>query len=127
MQAADHAVAKMQVGRALLEGCSWREAVQAAGAQMSRTTAYRLRQRMLAHGEDGTGERRQGHPSKVCGAVRTWLEAYYQQEPRAPGKTVQTLLEARCGMRVNVTHEGVALLSRAGPPRCEQARAWANR
>jgi hypothetical protein len=29
---------------------------------MSRATAYRLRQRMLARGEDGMGEQRQGHP-----------------------------------------------------------------
>jgi transposase len=104
MQATDHAVAKMQVGRAMLQGCSWQEAVQAAGVQMSRATAYRVRQRMLAHGEDALGERRQGHPTKVCGAVRTWLEGYYQQHPHAPGKAVQALLEGQCGRRVSVTH-----------------------
>ena len=55
MQAPDHFVAKTQVGRAMLEGCSWREAVQAAGLQMSRATTYRLRQRMLARREDAMG------------------------------------------------------------------------
>ena len=74
MQAFDLSVAKTQVGRAMLQGHAWREAMQTAGLHMSRATAYR--QRMLAQGEDGTGERRQGHPSKVCGAVRTWLEGY---------------------------------------------------
>jgi hypothetical protein len=49
-------------------------------------------------------ERRQGHPSKVCGAVRTWLEDYYQQHHRALGKAVQALLEEQCGVRVSVTH-----------------------
>jgi len=43
MQETADAVAKTQVGRAMLQGCSWREAVQAAGVQMSRATAYRLR------------------------------------------------------------------------------------
>ena len=74
MHAFDHAVAKREVGRAMLQGCSWREAVQAAGVQMSRATAYRLRQRMLAGGEEAVHDRRQGHASKVRGAVRTWLE-----------------------------------------------------
>ncbi len=104
MQATDHAVAKMQVGRAMLQGDSWREAVQAAGVQMSRATAYRLRQRMLEGGEEAVHDRRQGHAVKVCGAVRTWLEGYYQQHPRAPGKAVQALLEERYGVRVSVTH-----------------------
>src|SRR5690348_3047119 len=76
MQATEQDVANRQVGRALLEGCSWREAVQAAGVQMSRATAYRLRQRMLAGGEEAVYDRRQGHTSKVRGAVRTWLEDY---------------------------------------------------
>jgi len=93
MQAADHAVANIQVGRAMLQGYSWREAVQAAGFQISRATAYRLRQRMLASGEAAWDDRRQGHATKVHGAVRTWLEAYYQQHARAPGKAVQALLE----------------------------------
>ena len=79
MHASNHAVAKIQVRRAMLEGCAWREAMQAAGLQVSRATAYRLRQRMLAGGEDAWRDRRQGHASKVCGAVRTWLEAYNQQ------------------------------------------------
>ena len=85
MQETAHDVAKIQVGRAMLEGHSWQEAMQAAGLQMSRATAYRLQQRMLLRGEDDIGERRQGQPTKVCGAVRAWLEEYYQQHPRAPG------------------------------------------
>src|SRR6266436_1071624 len=83
---------------------SWREAVQAAGVQMSRATAYRLRQRMLEGGAEAVYDRRQGHAVKVCGAVRTWLKGYYQQHPRAPGKAVQALLEERYGVRVSVTH-----------------------
>lgn len=104
MQAFDHSVAKREVGRAMLQGRSWREAVQTAGVQMSRATAYRLRQRMLAHGEDAIGERRQGQPTKVCGAIRAWLEGYYQQHSQAPGRAVQALLEAHHGVRVSVTH-----------------------
>ena len=45
-----------------------------------------------------------GNASKVRGAVRTWLEAYYQHHPRASGKAVQALLEEQSGVRVSVTH-----------------------
>src|SRR5690242_12426310 len=81
MQAPDPFVAKREVGRAMLQGCSWREAVKAAGVQMSRATAYRQRQRLLAGGEAAWHDRRQGHATKVRGAVRTWLEGYYQHHP----------------------------------------------
>ena len=76
---------------------SWREAVQAAGVQMSRATAYRRRPRMLEGGEEAVHDRRQGHAVKVCGAVRTWLEGYCQHHPHASGKAVQALLEERWG------------------------------
>ena len=59
---------------------------------------------MLEGGAEAVHDRRQGHAVKVCGAVRTWLEGYYQQHPRAPGKAVQALLEERYGVRVSVTH-----------------------
>lgn|SRR5579871_1506087 len=129
MQETAHHVAKIQVGRAMLEGHGWREAVQAAGVQMSRATAYRLRQRMLSRGEDGIGERRQGQPTKVCGAIRAWLEAYYQQHPHATGKTVQALLEEQSGVRVSVTHLNrlrAALLgaTRAGEKSARDLAGW---
>jgi hypothetical protein len=76
---------------------SWREAVQAAGVQMSRATAYRRRPRMLTGGEAAWHDIRQGHAVNVCGAVRTWLERYYQHHPHASGKAVQALLEERWG------------------------------
>jgi hypothetical protein len=103
MQETAYTVAKREVGRALLQGCSWRDAVQAAGVQVSRATAYRLRQRMLAGEEAAWHDRRQGHVVNVRGAVRPWLEAYYQHHPHAPGKAVQVLLEEQGGVRGRVT------------------------
>src|ERR1051326_5344256 len=67
MQASDHSVAKAQMERAMLQGCSWREAVQGAGVQMSRTTAYRLRQRMRAGGEEAVQDRGQGLHARDMG------------------------------------------------------------
>lgn len=104
MEEADRAHAQAQVARAMLQGHSWRDAVHAVGIQMSRATAYRLRQRLLARGDDALRDRRQGQPTKVCGAVRAWLEGYYQDHPTATGKTVQALLEEQYGVRVSVTH-----------------------
>ena len=59
---------------------------------------------MLTGGEAAWHDRRQGHAVNVCGAVRTWLERYYQHHPHASGKAVQALLEERWGVRVSVTH-----------------------
>ncbi len=101
---ASTSVAKVQLVQAMLQGHSWQEARHVAGIQVSRATAYRLRQRVLSHGEDAVRDGRAGHPFKVCGAVRAWLEAYYQQHPRAPGSVVQALLEEQCSVRVSVTH-----------------------
>jgi transposase len=107
---------------------SWREAVQAAGVQMSRATAYRRRPRMLEGGEAARHDRRQGHAIKVCGAVRTWLEGYCQHHPHASGKAVQALLEERCGVRVSVsvTHLNRvrAALTRATRRGKNQPGAW---
>jgi len=105
---------------------SWREAVQAAGVQMSRATAYRRRPRMLEGGEAAVYDRRQGHAVNVCGAVLTWLEGYYQHHPHASGKAVQALLEERCGVRVRVTHLNRvrAALTRATRRGKNQPGAW---
>lgn len=129
MHVADQAVANMQVGRTMLQGYSWREAVQATGLQVSRATAYRQRQRLLAGGEAVWHDRRQGHATKVRGAVRTWLEAYYQHHPRASGKAVQALLEEQYGVRVSVTHLNrlrAALLgaTRAGEKSARDLAGW---
>ena len=40
-----------------------------------------------------------GHPTKVHGAVRAWLEDSYQHHPRTPGSTVQARLEEQDAMR----------------------------
>lgn len=104
MEKALRHAAKVQLVQAMLQGHSWRKAMHVAGIQVSRATAYRFRQAVLAQGEEALCEKRAGHPSKVRGAVRAWLEDYYQQHPRALGKAVQALLEDHCGVRISVTH-----------------------
>ncbi len=124
MEEALRHAAKVQLVQAMLQGHSWRKAIQVAGIQVSRATAYRFRQVVLAQGEEALREKRAGHPSKVRGAARTWLEAYYQHHPRAPGKAVQALLEEQCGVRVSVTHLNRMRAALTGATRAGEKSAW---
>ncbi len=74
MEATDLYTARVQVVEAMEQGLSWQEAAKCAGLEISQSTAYRLRQRMRQGGEQALREGRHGHPSKLRGEVRHWLE-----------------------------------------------------
>ena len=84
--------ARVQVVEAMEQGLPWHEAAKRAGLQISQSTAYRLRQRMRQGGEQALREGRHGHPAKLRGEVRKWLEETCRQapshaEPRDPNAT----------------------------------------
>jgi len=66
--------ARVQVVEAMEQGLPWHEAAKRAGLEISQSTAYRLRQRMRKAGEQALREGRHGHPSKLRGEVRKFLE-----------------------------------------------------
>jgi transposase len=66
--------ARVQVVEAMEQGLPWYEAAQRAGLEISQSTMYRLRQRMRKAGEQGLREGRHGHPRKLRGEVRKFLE-----------------------------------------------------
>jgi transposase len=96
-------VARVQIAQAMEQGLPWYEAAQRAGLEISQSTAYRLRQRMRQRGEQALREGRHGHPSKLRGEVRQWLEQACQRAPHTPSHEIQTQLAQRFTLQVSVS------------------------
>jgi transposase len=95
--------ARMQVVEAMERGLPWHEAAKRAGLQISQSTAYRLCQRMRQGGEQALREGRHGHPVKLRGEVRQWLEQTCRQAPSTPSHEIQTQLVQRFSLQVSVS------------------------
>jgi len=94
--------ARVQVVEAMERGLPWHEAAKLAGLQISQSTAYRLRQRMRRGGKQALQEGRHGHPVKVRGEVREFLEATCRQTPHTPRHEIQALLAERFALTMSV-------------------------
>src|SRR5437870_10131118 len=79
--------ARVQVVEAMEQGLPWHEAAKRAGLQISQSTAYRLRQRVRKAGEPALREGRHGHPIKLRGEVRKFLEETCRQAPHPSSVT----------------------------------------
>ncbi len=95
--------ARMQVVQAMEQGIPWQEAAKRAELQISESTAYRLRQRVRQGGEEALREGRHGHPAKLRGEVRQWLEETCEQAPHTPSHKVQALLAEQFSLSVSVS------------------------
>jgi transposase len=102
-EATDLYTARVQVVEAMEQGLSWQEAAKRAGLEISQSTAYRLPQRMRQGGEQALREGRHGHPIKLRGEVRQWLEQTCQQAPHTPSHEIQTQLARRFSLPVSVS------------------------
>jgi transposase len=103
MEATNLSRARVQVVEAMEQGLPWHEATKRAGLEISQSTAYRLRQRMRQGGEQALREGRHGHPIKLRGEVRQWLEQTCQQAPHTPSHEIQTQLAQRFTLQVSVS------------------------
>src|SRR5438552_18636907 len=95
--------ARVQVVEAMEQGLSWHEAAQRAGLQISQSTAYRLRQRMRQGGKQALQEGRHGHPAKVRGEVREFLEETCRQAPHTPSHKSQEQLSERVALSISIS------------------------
>lgn len=95
--------ARVQVVEAMEQGYPWHEAAKLAGLQISQSTAYRLRQRMRRGGKLALQEGRHGHPAKVRGEVREFLEETCRQAPHTPSHEIQALLAQRFALSISVS------------------------
>ena len=95
--------ARVHVVEALEQGFPWHEAAKQAGLQISQSTAYRLRQRLRRGGNQALQEGRHGHPAKVRGEVREFLEETCRQAPHTPSHDIQALLAERFTLSISVS------------------------
>ncbi len=103
MEARELYTARVQVVEAMEQGLPWHEATKRAGLQISQSTAYRLRQRMRQGGKQALQEGRHGHPAKLRGEVREWLEETCRQAPHTPSHEIQALLAERFALPISVS------------------------
>jgi|SRR5450755_1981911 transposase len=95
--------ARVQIVEAMEQGLSWHEAVEQTGLQISQSTAYRLRQRMRQAGKQALQEGRHGHPAKLRGEVREWLEEMCQQAPTTPSHQRAEQLAKQFALPISVS------------------------
>jgi transposase len=95
--------ARVQVVEAMEQGLPWHEATKRAGLEISQSTAYRLRQRMREAGEQALREGRHGHPIKLRGEARKFLEETCRQAPYIPSHEIQTQLAQNFSLQVSVS------------------------
>jgi transposase len=99
-------VAKAQLVAGMQAGYSWQQAAARAGVQTSQSNAYRLWLAVRKHGEKALSDGRHGHPIKLRGEARTFLEEQSHQAPCTPRSTLQTALRERFGLRVGTAPHG---------------------
>lgn len=96
-------VAKTQLVAGMQEGHSWYRAAAQAGVQTSRSNAYRLWLAVRQRGETALEDGRHGHPIKLRGEARTYLEDTCRKAPQTPSSTVQTALRERFKVSVSIS------------------------
>jgi transposase len=95
--------AKEQLITAMLEGRTFQEASKGSDVPLRRAMAYRLLRAVRTQGESALQDGRHGHPVKLRGAARTFLEEYCQQAPSTPSSAIQTLLHERFGLSISIS------------------------
>ena len=104
MEKEQHYAAKRHMIALMQAGQTWQEAAKGAEVQISRSTAYRLLQKVRTQGDAGVQDGRQGHPSKMREPVRQWLKDTCQADPHIPSHVIQQALLERFGLRICVSH-----------------------
>ena len=96
---------RLQLIESMFAGHSWQSAVAQSQLNVSRATAYRLRQ--LARSEEKAElaflDDRHGHPYKVTAAVQAWISEFCTTNPQVASSRVQSELQSRFGVAVSVS------------------------
>ena len=96
-------VAREQLITAMLEGRSWREMNERPDVPLKRAMAYRLLRAVRTKGNIALQDGRHGHPSKLRGEARAFLEASCREAPHTPSSLIQTLLQERFEVSVSIS------------------------
>jgi transposase len=92
-----------QVVTAMLEGRTFQEVSSGSRMPVKRAMAYRLLRAVRTQGPVALQDRRQGHPSKLRGEVRIFLETSCRMAPHTPSSVIQTQLQERFDVHVSVS------------------------
>jgi transposase len=103
MEKNERRAAREHLVTAMLAGQSWQEAAAATATPVKRAMAYRLLCAVRSRGNIALQDGRHGHPSKLRGEVRAFLEASCREAPRMPSSTLQAALQERFGLQVSVS------------------------
>ncbi len=95
--------AREQLVTTMLEGRTFRQVSASTPTPLKRAMAYRLLHAVRIKGDIALQDGRHGHPVKLCGAARTFLEEYCRQAPSTPSPLIQTLLQERFGLKVSTS------------------------
>ena len=104
MTSEEQRAVKQQILAAFEHGSSVSDLLNTTSVPLHRATVYRLHQRFQTDPETALADGRQGHPSKLRGEVRAWLEALCQATPDCTSRMVQTALSERFGVWVSIAH-----------------------
>jgi transposase len=104
MEQEQRQAAKRQMLELMQAGQPWRAAAEAAGIQVSRSTAYRWQQEVRTRGEAALQDGRHGHPAKVLPRVLHWLESRCQATPQMPSSELQRDLQEQLGVLLSISH-----------------------
>lgn len=103
MEKTERQVRRRQLVTAMLKGQSWKEAARAEALPLRRAMAYRLVRAVRTRGEEALQDGRHGHPSKLRGEVRTWVETFCRDAPHTPSREVQARLQERFHESVSIS------------------------
>jgi len=103
MEKNERRIARAHLVTAMLAGQPWQEAGAVTAMPVKRAMAYRLLRAVRTQGTIALQDRRQGHPSKLRGEVRAWLETSCRAAPHTPSSVVQTRLQERFDVNVSIS------------------------
>ena len=95
--------ARAQLITSMLEGRSFQEASREVEVPLKRAMAYRLLRAVQTQGEIALQDGRHGHPVKLRGAARTFLEDYCRQTPSTPSPVLQKLLQEHFSLQMSTS------------------------
>ena len=96
-------VAKAQLVAGMQMGHSWHTAAAQAGLPISQSNAYRLWRAFRQRGETALSDGRHGHPIKLRGEARTFLEDACRKAPSTASSTIQAALQERFDLNVSIS------------------------
>jgi transposase len=103
MEREPYRVAKAHLVAGMREGQSWQSAAASAGLQISQSNAYRLMKAVRQRGEAALSDGRHGHPSKLRGEARRYLEEACRKAPQTPSALVQKALRERFQVSISIS------------------------